>query len=246
MTNKTNVPTITSHPVKLRASGRVEVGGLMSTLLHLDDEEKLFDFGICSVHKHHPDLLTPARVPPRTATSVPLWNTASNLSSAGGQDTPPVALDEHRLRLLRPESGFKCSLTDLFFSAGRKRRIDSYDFRETSFPLKLREAFQQFEWFDPAGSSYHKKHIFSHLKVQRTVRSYFQSVMQESWTFLVAITSPFLFRCWSVLHLNKEHKHCLAKQPYMCLSNPFFYDVYHLYIVFMFLYFVHMNKYIKK
>lgn len=104
--------------VALRSSGRVEVAADEGAL-QLDDDEKLFDFGLCSVDKHHPDLLRAAWVPLRKAASVPVWNTptpaatvaqleAWTLSTCSWRWTPPASATS--------ESGFKCGHID-FFSA---------------------------------------------------------------------------------------------------------------------------------
>lgn len=114
--------------------------------------------------------------------------------------SPPVALHERCLLLLALKAG--SSAARLIFFSSWERGIDLTNFGETSLPLKLHEAFFQFEWFDLADNSHHSRHIFPHLKswVERAAGSYPQSILHAGWTFFCGCYLYFLAQimvlCW--------------------------------------------------
>lgn len=85
----------------------------MNTLLHLDDDETLFDFGLDKQHREPPDASSSAAEEGDFCSSIKQGQQLE-LSWRPGR-SPPVALDEHRLLLLTLLNPVKFGLTDLFF-----------------------------------------------------------------------------------------------------------------------------------
>lgn len=116
ITNKTKVPTVTVASSRTALFWQSWRGGWWMPPSAWWRWE-WFDFGLCSVDKHHPDLLTAAWVPLRKATSVPVWHTPTPAATGAQLETWTLSTCCSRWALpasATPESGFKCSRIDFF------------------------------------------------------------------------------------------------------------------------------------